>query len=565
MAEIVGLISAIAAIAGASVKIARAVSSACDDFGAATSSVKAIADDTRFVTTILRQIHSRISTGQTYLNDEALTLSLFLNTLQLADGFTVEELKEEILDSISKTKHTKSNFLNAEKIDQAAAKAYEGGEDDEKCEVNSSMDPSDEDPCLTVGENTSQTTLADFQLQTLSQSEFDVIRTISDDTFMKIAAHITLQRTVTTFALVAINEPPEETAIPMKAPNMKAAESFIPTSASNLSEPPRSEEALKPASPVGVAATERTDGKPEDTESVFTATSGTFSRETSPDRNTTGAAGDKPETTPKEGARSDDRKRGRNSLTKREPPPPIPPPPPNVVKLNPPNPTPATQAPPGQAPPGAPGANVAPPVYHGMPPGYGQAPPNHGYYPGYNPFTPYPFQPPHGYQALPPAPTRPDPEKEQMRLQLEAVKRAQAKVEEDERFREREMRIRRDAEESFHSRMEAMRRAQEEAIAEIERAKLEAERTAREKLEQELRAQERRRNEIEEARRQGEREVREEFEAERRAEREWREAEQAKEEQRRKEIEESWRKAEAAKKRSFGARLLGRADSSGSK
>jgi len=54
MAEIVGLVSAIAAIAGASVKIARAVLSACDDFGVVTSSVKAIAEDMRFVTIILR-------------------------------------------------------------------------------------------------------------------------------------------------------------------------------------------------------------------------------------------------------------------------------------------------------------------------------------------------------------------------------------------------------------------------------------------------------------------------------------------------------------------------------
>jgi len=78
------------------------------------------------------------------------------------------------------------------------------------------------------------------------------------------------------------------------------------------------------------------------------------------------------------------------------------------------------------------------------------------------------------------------PTVEQMKLQLEDFKRSQAKQEDEERQKEREMNIRRGAEEAFHRRMEELRRAQEEAKAEIDRARIEAEKAAREKLEKEL-------------------------------------------------------------------------------
>jgi len=52
-----------------------------------------------------------------------LTLSLFMHTVHYSDGIAVEGLKE-ILDAISRTKDTKTAFLNAEKDDEAAARAY---------------------------------------------------------------------------------------------------------------------------------------------------------------------------------------------------------------------------------------------------------------------------------------------------------------------------------------------------------------------------------------------------------------------------------------------------------
>ncbi|KAK0613533.1 hypothetical protein B0T14DRAFT_499003 [Immersiella caudata] len=144
----------------------------------------------------------------------------------------------------------------------------------------------------------------------------------------------------------------------------------------------------------------------------------------------------------------------------------------------------------------------------------------------------------------PSEPIRMDPEKEQMRMQLQAIKRAQEKREEDQAQKEREMKIRRDAEESFHRRMEEMRRAQEEAKAQIMSARIEAETAARDKLEGERIAHEQRRKEQEEERQRAEREAQRRLEAELQAERERIEAQRREEERRMTELEDSLRRAE---------------------
>jgi len=46
-----------------------------------------------------------------------------MHTVHYSDGIAVEGLKE-ILDAISRIKDTKTAFLNAEKDDEAAARAY---------------------------------------------------------------------------------------------------------------------------------------------------------------------------------------------------------------------------------------------------------------------------------------------------------------------------------------------------------------------------------------------------------------------------------------------------------
>ncbi len=151
MAEIVGLISAIGAIAAAGLKISRAIAAARDDFGTATANVNAIAIDAKAVAAILGHIRShligrpgrvdsdttelldkivarceadikdlqtsllplienmnsaepmnkrlrlrwlfaksKICSQQAALGSLKLTLSLFMHALQLSDGFAVE-------------------------------------------------------------------------------------------------------------------------------------------------------------------------------------------------------------------------------------------------------------------------------------------------------------------------------------------------------------------------------------------------------------------------------------------------------------------------------------------
>ncbi|KAH6631059.1 hypothetical protein B0J18DRAFT_119248 [Chaetomium sp. MPI-SDFR-AT-0129] len=292
MAEMVGLVAAIGSIIGAGYKITKAISAAREDIGAAEASVQAIATDTAFVTMILGQIRDRLNsirvvevetlkilegillqcktdidaiektllpiisnvksggfkskrqrirflfarsklcTQRATLGSLKLTLSLFIHTLQLSDGYDVEILKDEILDAISKSKDTKTIFLNAERVDHAVAKACEI-RDRASITENSSprtvMAIEDTDRPVLPGRAISLSAFhdsepgadmvdlasdpANWQLQLRSTSEFEVMQSISDDSFMKIADHMRLQKSVAAFALGSMEPGPKPTDV----------------------------------------------------------------------------------------------------------------------------------------------------------------------------------------------------------------------------------------------------------------------------------------------------------------------------------------------------------------
>jgi hypothetical protein len=149
------------------------------------------------------------------------------------DNSTCRELKEEILDAISKSKHTKTTFLQAERIDQAVGRAYgmDASDEGNSTEQDNACDVS----VLVIDQGNSQASVAtslslsvlsdgpggegkgagddddsvNLQLQRLNMSQFDLLQ-ISDDSLMKIAAHMQLQKSVSAFALVVMDGRPTE-------------------------------------------------------------------------------------------------------------------------------------------------------------------------------------------------------------------------------------------------------------------------------------------------------------------------------------------------------------------
>ena len=152
-----------------------------------------------------------------------------------------------------------------------------------------------------------------------------------------------------------------------------------------------------------------------------------------------------------------------------------------------------------------------PPQQHMGPQGYGPYTQGNRYgyaemaAPPYRPMPTYTPYYPWEYMQMPPPPvppattaapepnasSPPAPDEEKMRLEAEI--RAYKKVQEDfkaaELQQEREAQIRKDAEDAFQRRLDAMQRAKQDAEKEIERARIEAERTVREKMQAERQAQ----------------------------------------------------------------------------
>jgi hypothetical protein len=166
------------------------------------------------------------------------------------DSDTCRELKEEILDAISKSKDTKTTFLHAERIDQAASRAYGIDTSDES--NSTEQDSAYDVPVLAIDQGKGQTSAgtslslsvlsdgpgdeekgagddddsANWQLQRLDMSQFDLLQTISDDSFMKIAAHMQLQKSVSAFALVVIDGRPTEYSGPPTSTGAEPTPSF---------------------------------------------------------------------------------------------------------------------------------------------------------------------------------------------------------------------------------------------------------------------------------------------------------------------------------------------------
>ncbi|RSL44826.1 hypothetical protein CEP53_011039 [Fusarium sp. AF-6] len=140
----------------------------------------------------------------------------------------------------------------------------------------------------------------------------------------------------------------------------------------------------------------------------------------------------------------------------------------------------------------------------------------------------------------PPAPREKDPEKIRLAAKIAEFKAIEEKRKAEEKQRELEAQIRKEAEDAFARRMQAMRDAQEKAKKEIEEATLEAEKASRERMEAEQKAEGGRSQEYAEAMAAAEEKARLRFEAEMRR--------QAEVEARAKAEEETRLKFEAAAK-----------------
>lgn len=116
--------------------------------------------------------------------------------------------------------------------------------------------------------------------------------------------------------------------------------------------------------------------------------------------------------------------------------------------------------------------------------------------------------------GIPSSMERPDPEMEAMKRQL-ALLQAERKEQEEQKEREKhDNKIREDAERAFTIRMEEMRRAQEEAKKEIELAKIAAENAVLARLEEERKAEKERERQHAEALSKAHREARQSLERE---------------------------------------------------
>jgi hypothetical protein len=105
MAEIVGLITAIGTIVAAGFKITRAIGAIRDDLGAATASIKAIAADTNFVTMILGQIRDRISSNHVTDSDTLKILGEIVSRCR-TDIEEIERLLLPLIGTKGKLKGT---------------------------------------------------------------------------------------------------------------------------------------------------------------------------------------------------------------------------------------------------------------------------------------------------------------------------------------------------------------------------------------------------------------------------------------------------------------------------
>ncbi|KAK4108965.1 hypothetical protein N656DRAFT_368004 [Canariomyces notabilis] len=100
MAEIVGLITAIGTIVASGFKITRAIGAIHDDLGAATASIKAIAADTSFVTMVLGQIRDTISANRVTDSDTLKILGEIVSRCRT----DIEEIESLVLPLLTNVK-----------------------------------------------------------------------------------------------------------------------------------------------------------------------------------------------------------------------------------------------------------------------------------------------------------------------------------------------------------------------------------------------------------------------------------------------------------------------------
>ena len=154
---------------------------------------------------------------------------------------------------------------------------------------------------------------------------------------------------------------------------------------------------------------------------------------------------------------------------------------------------------------------------------YDMAPYQHAYYPAPQYALPTQMQqfhltspggPAHGADYLPNPNDPSEVEKKRLEAEVLALKAQEQKVRAAEAQRDREAQIRKDAEDAFQKRMEDMKKAQEEAQKEIQRARDEAEKAAMERIKAERKAEEERQRLHEEAMKRAEERARRKFETE---------------------------------------------------
>lgn len=311
MAELVGLVSAIAALVSTGYRIAKTISDCVDDLGTAADQIMLVATDTKLMIRIFQELKirlkncrrvteqvlslaremvglgikaledidacllplipqigksfdplrkakwlfakSKITSRRVSLDSLKLSMTIFLHTIDIdwgdADEYVAsmlrlerieltpsrDETKEEIEQLLVSTKETKMNFIKAEIFDQAVEHQYEPDEkameligtpnDDDSDNEHALSEPEASGPGLETGDsyeiiltqrpategNSSDYTkvvLYEWALkhQADTKGPLGVMPVPSDDQFMEIADHLKLQMAVTKYARVTLSD-----------------------------------------------------------------------------------------------------------------------------------------------------------------------------------------------------------------------------------------------------------------------------------------------------------------------------------------------------------------------
>ncbi|KAI1504536.1 hypothetical protein F5X99DRAFT_371334 [Biscogniauxia marginata] len=182
---------------------------------------------------------SKIAMRRTSLDSLKLTLTLFLHTLDFIEGDVIDEgyIQDEVEELVTQSKNTKTRFLNAERTDQYLEKVYDSAQffgqlgnksnndeygmgdtqkllhcnterniEEELAMVLRRIPVNDYQDSETGVLDSLQTT--EDQMSKRKPSEFDIMESLPDDHFLRIAQHIRTQKVVTSYALVVLEQSP---------------------------------------------------------------------------------------------------------------------------------------------------------------------------------------------------------------------------------------------------------------------------------------------------------------------------------------------------------------------